>query len=303
MAEVAGFLNLCKPLGWTSHDVVQLVRRRLRMQRVGHAGTLDPAASGVLPVCLGRATRLAERVAAGSKLYVADAVLGVATDTHDAEGRVTATAPPAPLTLDAVVRALAAFVGTFEQRPPAFSALKVGGEPSYARARRGQEVQLAPRRVTVYGLALLAWQPPRVSFALRCSKGTYVRALVRDLGEALGCGAYLDGLVRWQVGPFTLAEAVSIEQFEEAVARGTWPALLWPPDQVLLDLPAVVVGAAKARYLAHGRAWAATGRARGEARAYAVDGRFLGVLRAHERAHQWQPVLSFVYDPGDTGDS
>jgi tRNA pseudouridine55 synthase len=289
-----GFLNFCKPIGWTSHDAVAFVRRRLGQQRVGHAGTLDPLAGGVLPLCLGRATRLAERVAAGHKLYAADIVLGVTTDTCDAEGRVLAVRDPTALRLEQVVRALGTLVGPQAQVPPTFSAVKLAGQPAYRRARRGEALQLAARPITIHGIALLGWAPPRLSIALHCSKGTYVRALARDLGEALGCGAYLEALVRLQVGRFTLAEAVPPEALERAAGAGRLPAVLLPPDVVCLELPAVVLTPAEVRYFVHGRPIPGRRSAAVEARAYTADGRFLGLLRG-AGAH-WQPQLLLTTD-------
>lgn len=297
MTAVDGFLNVCKPIGWTSHDAVAFVRRCLGQRRVGHAGTLDPLAGGVLPLCLGRATRLAERVAAGSKLYAADIVLGVTTDTCDAEGRVLSTRDASAIGLAQVVRALGALVGPQAQVPPAFSAVKLAGQPAYRRARRGEALQLAARPITIHGIALLAWTPPRLSIALHCSKGTYVRALARDLGEALGCGAYLEALVRLQVGRFTLAEAVAPEAIERAAGAGHLGALLLPPDVVCLELPAVVLSPAEVRYFVHGRPIPGRRVAAVEARAYAADGRFLGLLRG--AGAQWQPALSLVPADGD----
>ena len=294
MSAYDGFLNFCKPIGWTSHDAVAFVRRRLGQRRVGHAGTLDPLAGGVLPLCLGRATRLAERVAAGSKVYAADLVLGVTTDTCDAEGRVLAVRDPSAIGLDALVRALAGLVGPLAQVPPAFSAVKLAGQPAYRRARRGEALQLAPRPVTVYGIALLAWAPPRLSIALRCSKGTYVRALARDLGEALGCGAYLAALARLQVGCFTLADAITPEALERAAAAGHLEAVLLPPDEGCLDLPAIVLDPQEVRYFVHGRAIPARQAAAPAARAYAHDGRFLGLVRG--MGTQWQPMLALASD-------
>ncbi len=299
--EVDGFLNLCKPLGWTSHDVVQFVRRRLSQAHVGHAGTLDPAATGVLPICLGRATRLADYVGAGEKLYAADIVLGLSPDTCDAEGRLVGSGGSAA-GLDAVVRALSGLTGAFDQRPPSYSALKVAGTPAYALARRGEAVRLAARPVVVHGLALTHWQPPRLSMVVRCSKGTYVRALARDLGEALGGGAYLDALVRLRVGPFDVAEAVGVDALERAAVEASWRELLLPPDHALLGLTAALLPDERSANFAHGRGWA--GRPSDgapEARAYSADGRFMGLLRAGREPGTWQPALSFIYESGGTG--
>lgn len=302
MPQVDGFLNVCKPLGWTSHDVVGFVRGRSGQQRVGHAGTLDPAATGVLPLCLGRATRLADRVAAGSKLYAADVLLGLVTDSCDAEGRALAASGPSgrdDVGLDVILKALATLLGDVEQVPPSYSALKIGGEAAYTRARRGEAVVLAARPATIYGMSVLAWKPPRLSLALRCSKGTYVRALARDLGASLGRGAHLDALVRLAVGPFTLRDAISLEQLEEQVGAGRWESLVEPPDQAALDLPAAVVSQATAEHFAYGRAWAPpAGDVPCDARAYEAAGRFLGLLRPAGPPPRWQPALSFVYDAG-----
>ncbi|HLH20983.1 MAG TPA: tRNA pseudouridine(55) synthase TruB [Chloroflexota bacterium] len=304
MPQVDGFLNVCKPLGWTSHDVVGFVRRRVGQQRVGHAGTLDPAATGVLPLCLGRATRLADRVAAGAKLYAADVVLGFETDSCDAEGRALLTGgPPASAvgapSLDMILQALAELQGEIQQVPPHYSAVKVGGEAAYARARRGEAVALAPRPVTVHGTCVLAWEPPRLSLLVRCSRGTYVRALARDVGARVGCGAYLDALVRLAVGGFTLAGAIALEELEEQAAAGRWEVLVDPPDRAAVDLPAAILGAVAAAHFAHGRAWdAANPGVPRDARAYGTDGRFLGLLRAGVPPARWQPALSFVYDAG-----
>jgi tRNA pseudouridine55 synthase len=302
VAQVDGFLNICKPLGWTSHDVVGFVRRRIGQRRVGHAGTLDPAAGGVLPLCLGRATRLAERVAAGTKLYGADIVLGATTDSGDADGRLLDVSPATAYGLTTVVRALAAQLGTIAQVPPSYSALKLQGVPAYARARRGEIVELSAREVTIHGLALVDWQPPRLSTVIHCSKGTYVRALARDVGDAVGCGAHLDALVRLAVGSFRLETAISPEELDAAVAQGYWRDLVLPPDTALAVPPALILNDAGHRYFMHGQAWPGPAT-RPEARAYGVDGAFLGLARAEDGGLRWQPALSFVYDPAVTADA
>jgi tRNA pseudouridine55 synthase len=310
LRQIDGFLNICKPLGWTSHDVVQLVRRRLGQRRVGHAGTLDPAATGVLPICLGRATRFADLVGDGVKVYAADVAFGHATDTCDAEGRVLdraavggASAAPSP-TLERARVALTGLVGPIEQVPPSYSAVKIQGEAAYALARRGEAVELPTRAVTIHSAAVLAWQPPRFSIVVRCSKGTYVRALARDLGHALGTEAYLDALVRMVVGSFTLANAVTVEMFERAVADGEWPRLVDAPDRAVRNLPAALLGTPSERAFGHGQSWVdADVAAPRAARAYAADGRFLGLLRAGEQAGRWQPAVSFVYDADASGDT
>jgi tRNA pseudouridine55 synthase len=300
--QVDGFLNVCKPLGWTSHDVVGFVRRRIGQRRVGHAGTLDPAAAGVLPLCLGRATRLAERVAVGTKVYGADILLGVMTDSGDADGRLLDAGPAPACRLSAVVRALAAQLGRIAQVPPSYSALKLQGVPAYARVRRGEVVALAPREVTVHGLAIVDWQPPRLSAVIHCSKGTYVRALARDLGEALDCGAHLDALVRLAVGGFHLETAISLDELEAAITQDYWRDLVLPPDAALAEQPALILDDSGYRHFLHGLRWSGPAPSL-EARAFGVDGAFLGLARAESEGLRWQPALSFVYDPAVTADA
>jgi tRNA pseudouridine55 synthase len=174
---------------------------------------------------------------------------------------------------------------------------------AYAAARRGEELALPTRPVTIHGLAVLAWRAPVLSLLVRCSKGTYVRALARDWGELLGSGAYLDALVRVAVGSFTLAGATTVEQFEDAVAANAWGDLIEEPDRAALDLPAAVLGASRERDFGHGRSWPDPGAAvSAEARAYAADGRLLGLLRAVP-AGRWQPAVSFVYDASANDDA
>jgi tRNA pseudouridine55 synthase len=260
----------------------------------------------VLPLCLGRATRLADRIAEGSKLYAADVRFGVATDTCDAEGRLVPRGAPASdgITLkpEAIGVALESLLGPVEQVPPSYSALKLAGEAAYVRARRGETVALAARTIVVHGAGLLAWQPPRLSLVVHCSKGTYVRALARDLGARLGYEAHLDALVRLRVGSFGLGDTVTPERLDNAIAAGNWRSLVKPPDSAALSLPAAILAPRTAQHFAHGRAWAPTaGEAPGPARAYSVGGEFLGLLRADEQAGRWQPALSFVYDADADG--
>ena len=194
MTTLNGILNINKPAGWTSHDVVAWVRRVLREKRAGHAGTLDPMATGVLLVCLGQATRVAEYLMGGEKVYRAEAQLGIVTDTYDADGEVMASAPVPPLTADDLRRTLAGFVGEIMQVPPAYSAIKQDGVAAYRKARRGEAVTLAPRPVTIRRIELLDWTPAdapaasgdRLTIEVTCGAGTYIRSLTHDLGQALG---------------------------------------------------------------------------------------------------------------------
>ncbi|MGE0456515.1 MAG: tRNA pseudouridine(55) synthase TruB [Vicinamibacteria bacterium] len=246
--SLAGALVVDKPRGPTSHDVVARVRRALGMRRAGHTGTLDPFATGVLVVCLGRATRLARFLAEGDKLYEAEVRLGFATSTDDLEGEPLGPLRQPEISREAVLAACARLVGSHLQRPPAFSAKRVGGRRAYALARAGRPTQPDPVPVTVHALELLAFEGSRLEFRVRCSPGTYVRALARDLGEALGTGAHLGALRRTESGGFALEEALPLDQIE---TRGMESVV--PLRRLLADWPCVLVGEPGREALRHGR--------------------------------------------------
>jgi len=235
-----------KPEGPTSHDIVQRVRRAYGTRAVGHTGTLDPFATGLLVVLLGRATRLARFVEAQPKRYLAVARLGVTTETDDPTGAVTATHEVAALEEAAVRDALLALRGEGRQRPPVYSAKRVQGERSYNRARRGAAVELAQVPVTVHDLELLSWRNPELRFRVTVSAGTYVRALARDLGERLGVGAHLIALRREAIGPLSVDDAVAGDALEQR------PPLL-PPIAVLPDMPRASLDATGLAAVGHGR--------------------------------------------------
>lgn len=252
-----GVLNVLKPPGLTSHDVVSYLRRTLGLRRVGHTGTLDPDAAGVLVVCLGRATRLAEYLLDTDKSYRAEMTLGIRTSTQDAGGEVLTVGEAAHLTAADVEALWPRFLGEMEQVPPMVSAKKQRGQRLYRLARAGQEVERTPQRVTIYDLRLVDFQPgrnPRVLFDVTCSKGTYVRTLCADLGEALGCGATLSFLLRTRVGTFRLAEAWTLEEVAASWAAGDLATRLIPFEAALPHLPAVIVDAAGRAKLACGQA-------------------------------------------------
>ena len=255
-ARVDGILVVDKPVGPTSHDVVALVRRLAGTRKIGHGGTLDPFASGVLPLYLGLGTRVVEFHLGARKAYRATVVFGGSSTTDDLEGEIT-PAEGAPPTRDAVEAALAGFVGSREQRPPAFSARKVGGRRAYALARRGETPELKARTVTFHELALSGWddadlEHPTAVVDVACSAGTYVRALARDLGELVGSAAYLGALRRTASGPFVLAGAHALDEVRAAAAAERLAELLLPPGAGLDDLPAVTLAGAEQRVVAHG---------------------------------------------------
>lgn len=259
--QPAGILNVLKPPGITSHGVVLRLRRLLGIRTIGHGGTLDPGAAGVLPVLVGAATKLMPYLLEHPKRYRAEMTLGIATDTQDASGRPVRVTDDFALDLEALEGALAGFVGRIEQVPPMTSAVRVGGERLYERARRGECVERPSRQVHVYDVRVVAVWPPgsqalvkgtRVLLEVTCSKGTYVRTLCHDLGERLGCGAHMSFLVRTDVGPFTLAESYTLEELAALNAQGRLAECLLPLETALAHLPRVEVTAAEAARLRQG---------------------------------------------------
>jgi tRNA pseudouridine55 synthase len=248
-----GVLVIDKPKGPTSFDVVRQVRSLLKVKKVGHTGTLDPMATGVLPLCLGEATKVAGYITESNKAYDAVVRLGAETDTQDAEGKVVAEAPVPPLTTARLEEVLGRFRGTFEQVPPMYSAVKVGGKRLYELARAGEEVERAARQVTVYELLLRDFSATHLTLSVRCSKGFFVRTLAYDVGRALGCGAHLEALRRTHSGSFTLAQALPLAEVVELVKQPEALAKrLLPLSEALVDLPVVRVSAADAERVSHG---------------------------------------------------
>ena len=291
MSDVSafGFLNVDKPAGMTSHDVVARLRRGLQVRKVGHAGTLDPLATGVLVVCLGPATRLSEYAMHTRKQYRAEVRLGVTTDTYDAEGEIVAESDAGHITREMVEAALVPFTGDIEQMPPRYSAIKQGGRKLYQMARAGEAIEVEPRRVTIHTLTLAAWNPPQVTLDVACSAGTYIRSLAYDLGERLGVGAHLSGLRRTASGVFAIEQAVPPDDL--LAAASDWQRHLLPPDAVLGHLPVVQLDEQTTADVINGRAIPRDGDA-DEARAYTTDGRLAAILRA--RGANWQPHRVFV---------
>ncbi len=237
-----GVLNVLKPAGMTSHDVVDVLRRLTGQRRVGHTGTLDPGAAGVLVLVVGRATRIAEFLTEADKAYRAELTFGVATDSGDAFGAVTGMAEASAVTEEHLRDVLPQFVGAIEQVPPMVSAVKVGGVRLYERARRGEQVEVAPRPVRIHAVTLVRFWPgvrPRAMVDVECSKGTYVRALARDIGAALGVGAHASFMLRRAVGRFRLEESRTLEELSVLREEGRLAAILLSMDEALADLPAV----------------------------------------------------------------
>ena len=287
----------------TSHDVVARVRKLIGQKRVGHTGTLDPLATGVLPICVGQATRVAEYLSEGGKAYRATIRFGVETTTYDAEGEVVREAPVS-LTWEEIAAVLPEFLGEQEQIPPVYSAIKRDGKPLYALARAGEDVTPEPRHVRIDALTVVAWETPDLTLDIECGKGTYIRSLAFDLGRRLGPGAYLAGLIRTRSGPFTLDQSVTLEKLETALAGDDWRALLHPADEALADWDAVTLDEEGERRLRNGQTLSlppesiTAGTAESELlRAYASGGRFLGILRWDSDASVWRPHKVFAVAP------
>ena len=240
-ANLNGFMAVWKPRGVTSFDVVRHLRRVSRVKRVGHGGTLDPAAAGVLPILFGQATRLSSRIEELAKGYEADILLGTTTDTLDMDGAVLQQRPTDHVTEEAVRAVLPDFVGHIQQTPPMYSALKHQGERLYEIARRGEEIERKARTVTVYAINVLSVSLPRIRVAVTCGRGMYVRSLADDIGERLGCGGVLDGLQRVRVGPFLAPNAYTPEAAEAALTGENAGQALSPLSAVFPGWPAINV--------------------------------------------------------------
>ena len=249
-----GVLIINKPDGWTSHDVVQRVRTVFGIQKVGHAGTLDPHATGVLPVLIGKGTKIAQYLLDWDKEYAAVLQLGQRTDTQDAWGTVLEESSYESLSEDKVRAVFLGFEGTIQQVPPMYSAVKVGGQPLYKKARKGQTVERQAKTVDIHELEIQRVAIPEISFRVACSKGTYVRTLCADIGDRLGVGGHLKWLQRQRVGPLHLDQAVKMESLTKGVECSQLDGAWWSMDRVLEQFPAVAVTEDDARKVLHGNA-------------------------------------------------
>jgi tRNA pseudouridine55 synthase len=251
-----GFINFLKPPGMTSHDAVSFIRKQLKVKKAGHTGTLDPGVAGVLPICVGKATRLAEYLLARPKSYRAEITLGVATDTQDAYGRVLSEKDCSHISEEEFQKVFYSFLGSIKQVPPMTSAVRSGGVRLYELARRGIEIERKPREVTIYRLNILRkeWKLPypKVIFDVVCSKGTYIRTLCHDIGEKLGVGAYLSFLIRTQTGSFHINDAWTGEEITSSVMIEKYNFLL-PMQEGISFIPVITVDAGKAEDLIHGK--------------------------------------------------
>lgn len=303
-----GILNINKPEGPTSSNIVSRVKKLLHEKRVGHAGTLDPAASGVLPICFGQGTRVVEYLMDSTKDYRTEIEFGITTDTYDAAGSVTSRKDPSCVDRNQIETALNNFLGDIQQVPPIYSALKHKGKPYYELARAGIDVALTSRPVVVHNITILDWQPPVVTIDITCGKGTYIRSIAHDLGQILGCGAHMKSLVRRRYGQFSIEEAVSVDELEQSYPGSDWQRYIHPIDSVLLHLKAIVVNDDTRQDIQHGRTikniiigtQILNDRSQSRefqetcCRAYGIDGRFLGILLYVPETGQWKPEKVFI---------
>lgn len=296
-------LNIDKPTGMTTMDVVRRIKRVSRYRRIGHGGTLDPLATGVVVVCIGQATRMMEYLLGGTREYRADVKLGVSTDTYDALGQVTMQRDPSSVGLSDVKRALQAFVGEMDQVPPMYSALKRHGKRLYTLARAGVEVHRDPRRVQVHKLEIKDWSPPVVTLEITCGRGFYVRSLAHDLGNALECGAHLTELVRLRSGPFKTSSALPLMEVERRFDEGTWKEVAYAPDVIVRQMRAVIVGTRIEDMIKTGRALSVelripSSKPDERCRVYSLDGRFLAIISFNAAVGEWRPERVFCTADG-----
>ncbi len=313
---VRGFINIDKPQGITSFDVVRRVRRAAGTRKVGHAGTLDPNATGVLPIALGEATRLIEELVDARKRYRAEVILGAATDTYDVDGEVTEEHDASAVDEAALRAALAPYDGEVMQRPPAYSAVKREGVTAYRAARAGQPLDLEERPVFVHAIDLLEFDRsdparPRAVLDVQCGKGFYVRSLAHDVGQTLGVGGHLGNLRRTQVGPFLAEDATPLEAAVLLLEAGEVERLVHAPDLVLSDWPAVILGGDEVSRVRRGMDVVALprrdyvrGSQRPQARAYGPSGELVALLEPGRAVGSWHPFRVFPPDPpGASGPS
>ena len=297
---IHGILNIYKKKGYTSHDVVAKLRGITGQRKIGHTGTLDPEAEGVLPVCLGRATKVCDLLTDRDKTYEAVLLLGIRTDTQDVTGTVTDRGDVQGITREMVEQAAHKYVGEYDQIPPMYSALKVNGKKLYELAREGKTIERKARRVRIYELEILEEALPRVRLRVRCSKGTYIRTLCDDIGADLGCYGCMEALLRTRVGPFALEEACRLEEVASALKTGELGKMLCPIDRLFAEYPAVRVkeGWEKLAYNGNGLKRSMTDGDReikdgACVRLYDVGGNFLALYRYHREAEEYTTVKMF----------
>lgn len=295
----SGIINVNKPLGITSMDVVRSIRKASHIKKVGHGGTLDPLATGVLPVACGKATRLLEYILNDDKHYHATIELGIRTDTFDREGRIIDERDSSAVTDGDVHRILSQYCGEIVQFPPKYSAIKVKGKRLYELARAGAQVDIKPRPVKVYYIQLIAFEPPLLTVDIKCGKGFYVRSFAEDLGNSLQCGAHLKGLQRTSTGPFDISGSVELHKVLSSFEKGTEWEVMKEPGACLEGLEVINLTLNESTLVSHGRRIPAdvgevTTKPLERSAAYNDCGELIAVMKLDKNAKEWQPVKVFV---------
>lgn len=294
--SIDGILNVNKPKGKTSYQVVAWLKRLSGEKRVGHAGTLDPAATGVLPVCFGQSTKVVSFLMDFTKTYHTKVQLGVTTDTYDSEGTILRHGDPTGITKEQVKEVLASFRGLITQTPPAYSALRDHGKRYYELARAGVPVKTKVRQVEIISAELVEWSPPLLTIEIKCGKGTYIRSLVHDLGQLLGCGACVVNLTRLSYGPFQISQALSVAEIETAFEKNFWTELLYPIDTVFSTWQTITVNEKEESTIKNGCPLPPSGELTPLSRycrVYSNDGHFIAILGFIPDTGLWHPVRVF----------
>lgn len=296
-----GFINFYKPSGMSSMEAVRTIKRMNGVpSKIGHAGTLDPLATGLLPICVGKGTRLMSNVLDGRKEYLVDICLGSVTDTYDAEGTPKVIGSAAEITICEIEKCLKTFIGVTEQIPPMYSAVKVNGKRLYKLAREGKDIERAARTITIYDIQVLGYNSSLLTLSVQCGKGVYIRSLAHDLGSRLGCGGYVANLERVRCGSFYKSQSVTLEEIQTFCdqTEGGWRGCLIPIDFVIREFLSVSVSESERSHILHGRpidiGQLINGEYKGESlRAYDVEGRFLALLQYDPVTGQCQPKKVF----------
>ena len=292
-SAISGILVVDKPTGMTSHDVVAVIRKGTGFRRIGHTGTLDPRASGVLVILIGPAVRLSEYLVCDKKGYEATIRFGAVSDTYDGDGNVIQTGNKIPDD-EEIMEAMQAFTGDIVQVPPAFSAIKVNGRKAYDMARKGEKVELQPRNVTIHSFDFIEYNPPELIADIICSSGTYIRSIAHDLGQNLGCGAYLSGLKRTMSGRFTLRDAVPLSELQKAFEEGTWYQYLIPAADALGEYEEVNLDMEAEKYILNGRKIPAKpGNHETLGKAVSEQGELIALLEFIPETYEWKPKKVF----------
>ena len=294
--SIDGILNVNKPEGKTSFSIVALLRWLSGEKHVGHAGTLDPIATGVLPICIGQATRVVQFLADSNKTYLAQIELGIATDTFDREGKITHRKDPSNISVTQIEKALKNFKGSIQQSPPIYSAVKRQGRRLYELARSGIQVKIKPRQVKITSNEIISYELPILTIKVECSKGTYIRSLAHDLGQYLGCGAHISNLTRIQCGPFLIEDSLPLSEIECIFKQGILDRSLHPVDTPLLSWNAVIVDETNELAIKNGCSIPLDEENPTKikhCRAYSSDGRFLAILHYASNSNLWHPDKVF----------